>query len=78
MSGATFAIKKNTDGKNKFGLEADRCPPFFQRYGHLHIPTQLSEDFKTPIKISSNIILQVAEIMIAKWKSNPAYSKLCS
>ena len=77
VSAVTCAVKENR-WQEQFLIGSRQLPPFFRRCGHLRTPTQVSEDFKTPIKILSNIILQLAEFfVVAKWKSNPASNYLC-
>ena len=46
--------------------------PLFWRQGPLHTCTQLSEEFKRPVKIQSKICLQVVRLSGVKWNSNPS------
>ena len=55
-----------------------QMPPFFRRCGHLRTPTQVSEDFKTPIKNWAILFFKNTEILGANWNSNPASSRLCT
>ena len=50
VSAVTVAVKKENRWQEQFLIGSRHMPPFFRRCGHLRTPTQVSEEFKTPIK----------------------------
>ena len=48
VSAVTCAVKMNR-WQEQFLIGSRHMPPFFRRCGHLRTPTQVSEEFKTPI-----------------------------
>jgi len=68
-----------TDGKEQILIGLRHTPPFFRRCGHPRTHTQVSEDYKTPINLPSNIILQITWCEGANWKiRSSALQEICT